>query len=123
MFVLLSEIAVTNGGRTMHTTVPTSSRRIPISLWISAVLFALYSVLGVSVALEVRNDALNIFALLTVSPLMFVGMVVSVVDIVRTRKRGGAGQSYTRLQWLGLGLMVGAMPLWMTIAIAIALLP
>ena len=86
-------------------------------------LFALYSVLGVFVCIEVRNDALNILALLTVSPLMFVGMVISVVDIVRTRKRGDAEHGYARLQWLGLALMVGAMPLWMAIAIATASLP
>jgi uncharacterized membrane-anchored protein len=96
---------------------------MPVSLWISAALFALYSVLGVFVCLEVRNDALNIIALLTVSPLMFVGMVVSVVDIVRTRKRGGADRAYARLQWVGLALMVGAMPLWVSIAVAIASLP
>ena len=107
----------------MHATVTPSTRRIPVSLWISAVLFSLYSVLGVIVCLEVRTDALNILALLTVSPLMFLGMVVSVVDIVRTRKRGDASQAYRRLQWVGLWLMVGAMPLWMTIAIAVALLP
>jgi len=107
----------------MHATVTPSTRRIPVSLWTSAALFVLYSVLGVIVCLEVRTEALNIIALLTVSPLMFVGMVVSVVDIVRTRKRGDASQPYRRLQWVGLGLMVGAMPLWMTIAIAVALLP
>ena len=107
----------------MPATVTPSTRRIPISLWISAVLFVLYSVLGVSVCSVVRADALNIVALLTVSPLMFVGMVVSVVDIVRTRKRGDADPAYTRLQWIGLALMVLAMPLWMAIAIAIAMLP
>jgi uncharacterized membrane protein len=107
----------------MHATVTPSTRRIPISLWISGVLFVLYSALGVAVCLEVRNDALNIFALLTVSPLMFVGMVVSVVDIVRTRKRGDAGAAYSRLQWIGLTLTVAAMPLWMAIAIAVAMLP
>jgi uncharacterized membrane-anchored protein len=107
----------------MHAIITPATRRIPISLWISAVLFALYSVLGVAVCVAVRSDALNIIALLTVSPLMFVGMVISVVDIVRTRKRGGADQAYARRQWVGLALMVGAMPLWMAIAIAIALLP
>ncbi|WP_105034490.1 hypothetical protein [Cryobacterium aureum] len=107
----------------MHATLTPTTRRVPISLWISAVLFVVYSVLGVAVALAVRTDALNIIALLTVSPLMFVGMVVSVVDIVRTRKRGGADPAYTRLQWVGLALMVAAMPLWMAIAIAIASLP
>ncbi|MBG6213426.1 MAG: hypothetical protein LH475_01290 [Cryobacterium sp.] len=107
----------------MHSTVRRSTRSVPISLWISTVLFVLYSVLGVTVCLEVRNDVLNIIALLTVSPLMFVGMVISVVDIVRTRKRDDADQAYTRLQWVGLALMVAAMPLWMAIAIAIASLP
>ncbi|TFD05562.1 MULTISPECIES: hypothetical protein [unclassified Cryobacterium] len=107
----------------MHATLTPTTRRVPISLWISAVLFVVYSALGVAVALAVRTDALNILALLTVSPLMFVGMVVSVVDIVRTRKRGDADPAYTRLQWVGLALMVAAMPLWMAIAIAIASLP
>ncbi|SDN72581.1 hypothetical protein SAMN05216368_10717 [Cryobacterium flavum] len=107
----------------MHATLTPTTRRVPISLWISAVLFVVYSALGVAVALAVRTDALNILALLTVSPLMFVGMVVSVVDIVRTRKRGDADPPYTRLQWVGLALMVAAMPLWMAIAIAIASLP
>lgn len=123
MFVLLSEIADTTGGRTMHKTLMPSTRRVPLSLWISAVLFVLYSALGIAVCLEVRNDAVNILALLTVSPLMFVGMVIAVVDIVRTRKRGNAAQAYARLQWVGLVLMVAAMPLWMAIAIAIASLP
>ena len=107
----------------MHATLTPTTRRVTISLWISAVLFVVYSALGVAVALAVRTDALNILALLTVSPLMFVGMVVSVVDIVRTRKRGDADPAYTRLQWVGLALMVAAMPLWMAIAIAIASLP
>ncbi len=101
----------------MHAIVSPSTRRVPVSLWISMVLFALYSVLGVFVCIEVRNDALNLIALLTVSPLMFAGMVVSVVDIVRTRKRGQADRAYARLQWIGLGLMVAAMPFWMAIAI------
>jgi uncharacterized membrane-anchored protein len=111
----------------MHATVRpstvASTRRIPISLWISAGLFAVYSALGVAVAMEVRTDALNIIALLTVSPLMFVGMVVSVVDIVRTRKRGDADPAYIKLQWTGLTLSVVAMPFWMVVAIAIASLP
>lgn len=81
------------------------------------VLFALYSVLGVLVCSAVRDDALNLIALLTVSPLMFVGMVVSVVDIVRTRTGNNAEQAYIRRQWLGLALMVGAMPFWLAIAI------
>ena len=107
----------------MHKTLMPSTRRVPLSLWISALLFVLYSALGVAVCLEVRNDAANILALLTVSPLMFVGMVIAVVDIVRTRKRGNDDQAYARLQWVGLALMVAAMPLWMAIAIAIASLP
>ena len=107
----------------MHATLTPSTRRIPISLWITVALFLLYSVLGVAVALAVRTDALNIIALLTVSPLMFVGMIVSVVDIVRTRKRGGADPAYTRLQWVGLVLMAAAMPFWLAIAIAVASLP
>ncbi|MDJ0339350.1 hypothetical protein [Cryobacterium sp. PH31-O1] len=107
----------------MHATVTPSTRRIPISLWVSAALFLLYSVLGVAVCVDVRNNAISIFALLTVSPLMFVGMVVSVIDIVRTRKRGDADQAYIRLQWIGLALMVAAMPLWMAIALAISALP
>lgn len=107
----------------MHATVTPSTRRIPVSLWVSVALFLLYSVLGVGVCLEVRNDALNIIALLTVSPLMFVGMVVSVVDIVRTRKRGDADPAYIRLQWIGLALMAAAMPLWLAIAVAVATLP
>ncbi|TFB72739.1 hypothetical protein E3O06_10560 [Cryobacterium glaciale] len=107
----------------MHATVTPSTRRFPVSLWVSVALFLLYSVLGVAVCLEVRNDALNIIALLTVSPLMFVGMVVSVVDIVRTRKRGGADSAYIRLQWVGLALMAAAMPLWLAIAFAVATLP
>ncbi|MDJ0376470.1 hypothetical protein [Cryobacterium sp. PH31-L1] len=107
----------------MHATLISTTRRVPISLWISAVLFVVYSALGVAVAMAVRTDALSIIALLTVSPLMFVGMVVSVVDIVRTRKRGDADRAYIRLQWIGLGLMVLAMPIWMAVAIAIAYLP
>ncbi|WP_134555791.1 hypothetical protein [Cryobacterium ruanii] len=107
----------------MHATVTPSTRHVPVSLWVSVALFVLYGALGVAVCLEVRNDALNIIALLTVSPLMFVGMVNSVVDIVRTRKRGGADAAYIRLQWVGLALMAGAMPLWLAIASAIASLP
>ena len=106
----------------MSATVTPTTRRIPVSLWISAVLFVLYSVLGVSVCSVVRVDSLNMIALLTASPLMFVGMVVSVVDIVRTRKRGNADPAYTGLQWIGLTLMVIAMPLWMAIAITITVL-
>jgi hypothetical protein len=101
----------------MHSSVAPITRRFPVSFWISAGLFTLYSALGVIVCIEVRNDALNIIALLTVSPLMFIGMVVSVVDIVRTRKRMNSTAAYRRLQWAGLALMVGALPLWMMLAI------
>ena len=107
----------------MHATSTTSTRPIPISLWISAALFVVYCVLGVAVSLSVRDDALNIFVLLMASPLMFVGMVIAVVDIVRTRNRGDINQPYARLQWVGLGLRVLAMPLWMVVAIVIASLP
>lgn len=103
----------------MHATVTSSSRRVPISLWVGIVLFLLYSALGVAVCASLTTDPRVILALLTVSPLLFIGMVVSVVDIVRTRKRGDAEHAYTRLQWVGLGLLVVAMPLWMAIAIAI----
>ena len=104
----------------MHATVTRSTRRLPLSLWVSLVLFVLYSALGIAVCAALSTDPLVVVALLTVSPLMFIGMVVSVVDIVRTRKRGGAATSYTRLQWLGLWLMLGAMPLWMAIALLTA---
>ncbi|WP_146066034.1 hypothetical protein [Cryobacterium sp. Y82] len=70
-------------------------------------------------SLSVRDVPLNILVLLMVSPLMFIGMVISVVDIVRTRNRGNINVAYARLQWVGLGLMVLAMPLWMTAAIVI----
>ena len=103
----------------MHATVTQSSRRVPISLWVSSVLFVLYSALGIAVCVSIATDPLVVVALLTVSPLMFVGMIVSVVDIVRTRKRGDANQAYTRLQWIGLGLMVVAMPIWMAIALMV----
>lgn len=73
--------------------------------------------------IDVRTDALTLVALLTVSPLMFVGMVISVVDIVRTRKRGPADRLHTRFQWVGLALMAGAMPIWFAIAIVVASLP
>ncbi|WP_104176826.1 hypothetical protein [Cryobacterium sp. Y50] len=106
----------------MHATVTQSSRRVPISLWVSIVLFLLYSALGIAVGVSIATDPAAVLALLTVSPLMFVGMVVSVVDIVRTRKRGDADQSYTRLQWVGLVLMAVAMPIWVTVAILIATL-
>ncbi len=103
----------------MHATNTTSTRPIPISLWISAALFVVYCVPGVAVSLSVRDVPLNILVLLMVSPLMFIGMVISVVDIVRTRNRGNINVAYARLQWVGLGLMVLAMPLWMTAAIVI----
>lgn len=107
----------------MHAAITTSTRHIPISLWISAALFVVYCVPGVAVCSSVRDHPLNVLVLLSVSPLMFVGMVISVVDIVRTRNRGGINQPYARLQWVGLGLMVLAMPLWMAAAIVIASLP
>jgi len=107
----------------MHATVTPSTRRIPMSLWISGVLFVLYSALGVAVCVSLSTDPRLIFALLTVSPLLFIGMVVSAVDIARTRKRGDADAAYSRLQWIGLALMVAAMPLWLAIAIAVAMLP
>ena len=107
----------------MHATTTTSTRHIPVSLWVSAALFVAYSVPGVAVCLSVRDVPLNVLLLLMVSPLMFVGMVISVVDIVRTRNRGNINLAYARLQWVGLGLMVLAMPLWMAAAIAITSLP
>ncbi|SEN31121.1 hypothetical protein E3O25_06255 [Cryobacterium sp. TMT1-3] len=107
----------------MHATLTPTTRRIPISLWVSVALFLLYSVLGVSVCLAVGDDARYLSALLTASPLMFLGMIVCVIDIVRTRKRGGAEQPYIRLQWVGLALMAAAMPLWLAIAVAVASLP
>ena len=107
----------------MHATITTSSRHIPISLWISAALFVVYCMPGVAVCSSVRDDPLNVLVLLLVSPVLFVGMVISVVDIVRTRNRGGINQPYARLQWVGLGLTVLAMPLWMAAAIVIASLP
>lgn len=106
----------------MHATVTQTSRRVPLSLWVSIVLFVLYSALGIAVGVSIATDPAALLALLTVSPLMFVGMVVSVVDIVRTRKRGDADPSYTRLQWAGLGLMAVAMPIWVAIAILITML-
>ncbi|WP_146069386.1 hypothetical protein [Cryobacterium sp. Y11] len=106
----------------MHATVTQSSRRVPLSLWLSMVLFVLYSALGIAVCVSIATDPLVLVALLTVSPLLFIGMVVSVVDIVRTRTRGDADQSYTRLQWVGLALLVVAMPIWMAIAILVATL-
>lgn len=65
-------------------------------------------------------DPIVILALLTVSPMLFAGMVVSVVDIVRTRKRDDASAVYRRRQWIGLALMLGGMPLWLTVAIVAA---
>ena len=103
----------------MHAAITPSTRRIPVSLWISVALFVVYCVPGVLVSLTVRDAPLNVLLLLMASPLMFVGMVISVVDIVRTRNRGNIDVAYARLQWVGLGLMVLAMPLWMAAAIAI----
>ncbi|GEP25857.1 MULTISPECIES: hypothetical protein [Cryobacterium] len=103
----------------MHAITAQPTRRLPLSLWVSIVLFVLYSALGIAVCVSLPTDPRLLFALLTVSPLLFIGMVVSVVDIVRTRKRGDAGQTYTRLQWGGLILVVVAMPLWLAIAILI----
>ncbi len=96
-----------------------ASRKVPLSLWVSLVIFILYSVLGflVASALADGTDPLVVVALLTVSPVLFAGMIVSVVDIVRTRKRATATATYRRRQWIGLALMLGGMPLWLTVAI------
>ena len=106
----------------MHTVITQPARRLPLTLWVGIVLFGLYSALGIAVCVSLATDPRVILALLTVSPLLFIGMVVSVVDIVRTRKRGDAVQTYTRLQWAGLGPLVVAMPLWMAIAITAQLI-
>ncbi|TFD51055.1 hypothetical protein E3T43_16775 [Cryobacterium sp. Hh7] len=103
----------------MHASIIQPTRRLPLSLWVSIVLFVLYGALGVAVCASLSADPRLIFALLTVSPLLFIGMVISAVDIARTRKRGNADQPYTRLQWVGLILLVVAMPLWMAIALLI----
>lgn len=99
-----------------------STKKVPVSLGVSVVLFSLYSVLGVIVTNEIVSgtDPLVIIALLTVSPVLFIGMIVSVVDIVRTRKRADASTGYRRQQWVGLVLMLGGMPLWLGVAIIAA---
>ena len=88
----------------------------------SIFLFIGYSALGVIVTNELLRgtDPLVVIALLTVSPVLFIGMIVSVVDIVRTRKRADASAGYRRQQWVGLVLMLGGMPLWLGVAIIAA---
>jgi predicted membrane channel-forming protein YqfA (hemolysin III family) len=99
-----------------------SAKKVPVSLWVSIALFTAYSALGVIVTTELvrGTDPRVVLALLTVSPVLFVGMIVSVVDIVRTRKRGVASTNYRRQQWVGLVLMLGGMPLWLSVAIIAA---